>query len=210
MASSLSEWLARSVHLLQHRSGNCRQGLTSEMERRNIVNPKQQYRKSNTVARSSGYRGDDATAFFLYEDLAPFRRPTLRPTPAESARTDKNGQRPPQLQTYTNLPVISACFQGGRPPDAFIAIPSARQPQFFSNPDVHQAGRRKSAKQSQAARADTGRVSELRARRAGSLEHDVGHDAWIIGSGHHLGERLAQGSANLAILIELGVGLQEV
>src|SRR3989475_10085372 len=94
--------------------------------------------------------------------------------------------------------------------DAFIAIPSARQPQFFSNPDVHQAGRRKSAKQSQAARADTGRVSELRARRAGSLEHDVGHDAWIIGSGHHLGERLTQGSANLAILLELGVGLKKV
>src|SRR5213594_1055918 len=59
-------------------------------------------------------------------------------------------------------------------------------------------------------RAGHARVSELRARRAGSLEHDVGHDAWIIGSGHHLGERLAQGSANLAILIELGVGLQEV
>src|SRR5437773_12517393 len=104
-----------------------------------------QRRKPASVGRPSRYDSHDATAFFLYEDLAPFRRPTLRPTPAESARTDKNGQRPPQLQTYTNLPVISACFQGGRPPDAFIAIPSARQPQFFSNPDAHQAGRRKSA-----------------------------------------------------------------
>src|SRR6266480_2996451 len=84
-----------------------------------------QYGKSDALGRSSGHLAHDATAFFLYEDLAPFRRPTLRPTPAESARTDKNGQRPPQLQTYTNLPVISACFQGGRPPDAFIAIPSA-------------------------------------------------------------------------------------
>src|SRR5256884_5877166 len=117
-------------------------------------NSKRRNGKSNALARSSRYHRHGATAFFLYEDLAPFRRPTLRPTPAESARTDKNGQRPPQLHTYTNLPVISACFQGGRPPDAFIAIPSARQPQFFSNPDVHQAGRRKSAKQSQPAHAD--------------------------------------------------------
>ena len=94
-------------------------------------------------------------------------------------------------------------------------MPSSRsrqrvEPQVFSNPGVDQAGRRESAKQSQAARADTRRVSELRARRAGSLEHHVGHDARIIRGGHHLRERLAQGCANLVILIELGVGLQEV
>src|ERR1043166_8471798 len=45
------------------------------------------------------------------------------------------------------------------------------EPQVFSNPGVHQAGRRESAKQSQAARESTCRISEFRARRASRFQH---------------------------------------
>ena len=52
-------------------------------------------------------------------------------------------------------------------------------------------------------REATGRVSELRARRVGRFQHDVGHDAWRFGSCHHLLHPLAHGRTSLAILIEL-------
>jgi hypothetical protein len=71
------------------------------------------------------------------------------------------------------------------------------EPEIFSNPSVDQASTR-------------GCVWQLRSRRASSFEHDVGHDARLIGGGHHLREGLAHGCANVAILIELGVELQEV
>ena len=82
--------------------------------------------------------------------------------------------------------------------------------QVLSNPSVHHASRRKSAKQSQTARDATGWVSEFRASRAGSLQHDVGHDARLVCSRDHLLQLLTQGRPNLAILIELGVGFQQV
>jgi len=54
------------------------------------------------------------------------------------------------------------------------------EPQVFSNPGVDQAARCESAKQSQEARAGTCRVSKPGARRAGSFEHDVSHDAPVV------------------------------
>src|SRR5512134_2569056 len=84
------------------------------------------------------------------------------------------------------------------------------QPKVFSNSRVQYASWRKSAEQSQAAREGACRIPEVRARRARRLEHHVGHDTWMVGSGHHLVQRFGQGCANLAILIERGIGLQEV
>ena len=45
------------------------------------------------------------------------------------------------------------------------------EPQLSSNPGVHQAGRRKSAKQSHAARDPSGGVTEFRVSRAGGFRH---------------------------------------
>ena len=91
------------------------------------------------------------------------------------------------------------------------ATPSARRAAaLFRIPASTRPSGRKSAKQSQAAREPSGRVSEFRVSRAGRFQHDVGHDARLVCSRHHLLQLLAQGRANLAILIELRVGLQQV
>lgn len=64
--------------------------------------------------------------------------------------------------------------------------------QVFANPGVHQAGRRKSAQQSQAAREPAGGVSEFRMSRSGSFEHGVGRIqirsfiARVIYDDHHI------------------------
>ena len=76
----------------------------------------------------------------------------------------------------------------------------------LSNSSVHQAGGRKTAQQSQAAREGTGCVSEFRAGRAGGFQHDIGDDARIVGSREHLLQPLGHGRANLAVLVELESG----
>src|SRR5256885_11050159 len=82
--------------------------------------------------------------------------------------------------------------------------------QVFANPSVHHARGRESAKPSQAARAATGGVSEFRVKRRGSLQHDVGDDARLIGACHYLFYPLAHRRTNLPILVELRVCLQKV
>ena len=84
------------------------------------------------------------------------------------------------------------------------------EPQVLSNSGIYDASRRKSAKQSQAVRESTGRVSELRARRIGSFQHDVGHDARLFSTCHQLFQPIVHGRTNLAILIKRGVGFEEV
>jgi hypothetical protein len=80
----------------------------------------------------------------------------------------------------------------------------------FANAGVHPSGRRESAEQSQAVREPAGRVPEFWPGGDGCLQHGVGHDARLFGSCHHLLDPLVHGRANLAIVIELGVGFQEV
>ena len=82
--------------------------------------------------------------------------------------------------------------------------------QVFANPGIHQAGRCKSAQQSQAAREPAGGVSQCRMSRSGSFEHCVGYDARFFGRCHHFLHPPVDGRTNLAIRIELGVGLQEI
>jgi Transposase domain (DUF772) len=84
------------------------------------------------------------------------------------------------------------------------------KPQVLSNPGIHQAGGRKSAKQSQAVREFAGRVSDFRVRRVGRLQDRLGHDARLFGRCHHLVHSLGHALACLAIRIELGVRLHEV
>ena len=55
-----------------------------------------------------------------------------------------------------------------------------------------------------------GCVAEFRASRPGRFQHDVSHDARLFRSCHHFLHPLVHGRTNLAILIELGVGFQEV
>jgi hypothetical protein len=52
--------------------------------------------------------------------------------------------------------------------------------QVLSNAGVHQATGRKPAKPSQAARATTGGVSELRVSRHGGREHCLGYDSRLV------------------------------
>src|SRR5206468_7461548 len=52
--------------------------------------------------------------------------------------------------------------------------------------------------------------SEFRPRCQRSLQYDVGRHAGLVSSLDYFLEPLAQGRTNLAILVELRVGLQEV
>lgn len=84
------------------------------------------------------------------------------------------------------------------------------EPEIFSNPSVHQASRRKSAKELQTARAATGGVSGFRVGGAGSLKHDIRHNGWLVATFHYVFQPLVHRRTNVAILIELRVGLQKV
>src|SRR5439155_16820274 len=84
------------------------------------------------------------------------------------------------------------------------------EPQVFSNAGVQQGSGRKPTQHSQAVGERTGRVPELRASRGGSLQYDVGYDTRVVCSFCYRFESLAQGRTNIAILIELRVGFQEV
>lgn len=78
----------------------------------------------------------------------------------------------------------------------------------LSNAAIHHARRRKSAKEPEAARQRTGRVAQLRAGRDRCLQHNVRNDARRVAGGNGIRHHFAQGHANLAVLLELRVGLQ--
>src|SRR5438477_8551026 len=79
-----------------------------------------------------------------------------------------------------------------------------------SDPGVHRARRRKSAKQSQTGREATGRVSEFRPSRPGGFQHNVGHDARLVGGLEGRAQPPAHGRTCLTVFIELRVGFQQV
>src|SRR2546430_2487281 len=79
-----------------------------------------------------------------------------------------------------------------------------------SDPGVQRARRCKSAKQSQTGREATGRVSEFRTSRPGGFQHNVGHDARLVGGLEGRAQLSAHGRTRLTVFIELRVGFQQV
>jgi len=86
----------------------------------------------------------------------------------------------------------------------------AVEAQVSSNPGVHEARGREPAKESQATRAPTDRVSEFGTRGKGGFQHDVGHNSRLVSSLDELPYPSPQDCTNVSILIEFRVRFQQV
>src|SRR5205814_3611427 len=82
--------------------------------------------------------------------------------------------------------------------------------QVLSNASVHHASGCKSAKQPQTGREATGRVSAFRASRPGGFQHNVGHDARLVGRLEGRPQLPAHGRTRLTVFSERRVGFQQV